>query len=97
MSHGVEATSPLTSTLYRTLSWTEEPQDLTVCEQEESGGGLQHEVGRCLRQLLGVMVVARRDPDQSVSVREADGRSPVSCCMHWGWGWGGARQNRVIC
>lgn len=48
----------------RTLCWTEEPQDLRVCEQEESGGGLRHEVGRCLRRLLGIMVVVRSRPER---------------------------------
>lgn len=37
MDYGVGDTS-LTSALRRTLSWTKEPQDLTVCEQGRESG-----------------------------------------------------------
>lgn len=45
------------------LRRTEAPRDLTVCEQEERGGRLWHEVGGCLRQHLGVTAIVRPRPE----------------------------------
>lgn len=91
MGYGVETTSALYPV--QDLRRTEEPQGLTVCEQEERGGRLWHEVG-------GMFETASRGhgycaiQTRACWLQKQVGESLCSAvCTEWGRE---ARQNRSL-